>query len=77
MITPKNRIESLEEGVSEGLVIQKAFNMGYLGGWREAAVELAQGGHVPMNRDSGSVLVTKDNMYIGIYQKLLFPFQEE
>lgn len=71
----KEQIKYLEEGIYEGLVIQKAFNMGYLG--IEAAVELVQGGHVPVNRDSGSVLVTKDNMYIGIYQKLLFPFQEE
>lgn len=37
----KEQIKYLEEGIYEGLVIQKAFNMGYLG--IEAAVELAAG----------------------------------
>lgn len=69
------QIQYLEEGIYEGLVVQKAFNMGYLG--IEKAVKLLNGENVAKQYDSGSILITKDNMYIGLHQKLLFPFWEE
>ncbi|MGB8451057.1 MAG: substrate-binding domain-containing protein [Anaerocolumna sp.] len=65
-------IELLEEGVFQGIIIQKSFNMGYLG--IEEAVKLVRGIKVEKNVDSGSELITKDNMYTEENQKLLFPF---
>lgn len=65
-------IQLLEAGVFEAIVIQKPFNMGYLG--IEAAVKAARGEKVEENLDSGSVLVTKDTIYTEENQKLLFPF---
>lgn len=65
-------IELLEEGVFQGIIIQKSFNMGYLG--IEEAVKLVHGKKVDKNVDSGSQLITKDNMYSKENQKLLFPF---
>nr|WP_202621630.1 substrate-binding domain-containing protein [Anaerocolumna sedimenticola] len=68
-------IELLEEGVFQGIIIQKSFNMGYLG--IEEAVKLVKGKKVEQNVDSGSQLITKDNMYTEENQKLLFPFWGE
>ncbi len=65
-------IELLEEGVFQGIIIQKSFNMGYLG--IEEAVKLVRGKEYEENVDSGSQLITKDNMYTEENQKLLFPF---
>jgi len=65
-------IELLEEGVFQGIVIQKSFNMGYLG--IEKAVKAVRWEKVPKNVDSGSQLITKENMYTEENQKLLFPF---
>lgn len=66
------QIELLEEGVFQGIVIQKSFNMGYLG--IEKAVKVVTGEKVLRNVDSGSQLITKENMYTKENQKLLFPF---
>lgn len=68
-------IELLEEGVFQGIIIQKSFNMGYLG--IEEAVKLVKGKKVEKNVDSGSQLITKNNMYTEENQKLLFPFWGE
>lgn len=65
-------VELLEEGVFQAIVIQKSFNMGYLG--IEAAVKAVNNENVLKNVDSGSQLITKDNMYTKENQKLLFPF---
>lgn len=65
------QIRFLEAGVFEALVVQKPFNMGYLA--VEAAVEAVKGGHVEKNIDSGSELITRENMYTEENQKLLFP----
>ncbi len=65
-------IELLEEGVFQGIMIQKSFNMGYLG--IEEAINLVSGKNVKKNVDSGSELITKENMYTKENQKLLFPF---
>lgn len=71
----REQIKYLEEGIYEAIVIQKSFNMGYLG--VESAVKLLKGEKVSREIDSGSALITKENMYSSLNQKLLFPFSEE
>jgi len=71
----KEQVKFLEEGIYEAIVIQKSFNMGYLG--VESAIKLIRGEKVKSEIDSGSTLITKDNMYSNLNQKLLFPFEEE
>lgn len=65
-------IEGLEEGTFKAIVVQKAFTMGYFG--IEKAAELARGKTVDHETDSGSALVTRDNMYTEENQEILFPF---
>lgn len=65
-------IQLLEEGVFQGIIIQKPFNIGYLG--IEQAVKIIEGKHVDKNIDSGSKLITKKNMYKDANQRLLYPF---
>lgn len=65
-------IQFLEAGIIEGFVVQKPFNMGYLG--VEKAVQLLEGVQTERNIDSGSKLITQENMYTDENQKLLFPF---
>lgn len=68
------QIQLLEEGVFEALAIQKPFNMGYLG--VETAVKAVRGEKTEEEIDSGSELITKENMYTEENQKLLFPVAE-
>lgn len=68
------QIQLLESGVYEALAIQKPFNMGYLG--VETAIRAARGEKVEPSIDSGSELITKENMYTEANQKLLFPVAE-
>lgn len=68
-------IQLLEEGVLQGIVIQKPFKMGYLG--LETAVKAVNGEPVSKNINSGFEIITKENMYMEENQKLLFPFKEE
>ena len=68
-------IQYLEMGIFDAIVIQKPFNMGYLG--VEAAVNLMEGATLAQEIDSGSVLITKDTIYTEENEKLLFPFHEE
>lgn len=65
-------IKLLEEDVFQGIVIQKSFNMGYLG--IKKAVKVVKGEKIQENIDSGSQLITKENMHTMENQKLLFPF---
>lgn len=65
-------IQLMEQEVFRGLVVQKAFKMGYVG-VRET-VRLLNGEKVEKNIDSGSELVTLDNLYTSENEKLLFPF---
>lgn len=67
-------IKLIEEGVIQATVVQKPFNMGYLG--IETAVKLLTGKKVEKNINTGSELITKDNMYTPENEKLLFPFAE-
>lgn len=75
MDNSKLEIQYLEQGVIEGLVVQNPINMGYLG--VEKSVALLERNAIPKIIDSGCILVTKENMYSGMYEKLLFPFLDE
>lgn len=66
-------IQLMEEGIFQGFIIQKSFNMGYLG--VEKTIELLNGGlKEGTNLDSGSKLITREELYTEENQKLLFPF---
>lgn len=65
-------VQLMEQGVFRGLVVQKAFKMGYVG-VRET-IRMLRGEKVEKNIDSGSELVTPENMYTSEVEKLLFPF---
>lgn len=65
-------IQLLEEGVFQGIIIQKPFNMGYLG--IEQALEAASGRQIENYLDSGSKMITRENMYEEQNQRLLYPF---
>lgn len=68
----KEQIKYLEEGIYDSLVIQKPFYMGYIS--VEKTVQLLQGKDVATYIDTGSTVITKENMYSRIHEKLLFPF---
>ncbi|MFP3043215.1 substrate-binding domain-containing protein [Treponema primitia] len=65
-------IQLIEQGVIAATVIQKPFNMGYLA--VRAARDAAANRPLPPFIDTGSVLITADNLYEPENQKLLFPF---
>lgn len=68
----KEQIKYLEEGIYDSLVIQKPFYMGYIS--VEKTVQLLQGKEVATYIDTSSAVITKENMYSRIHEKLLFPF---
>lgn len=65
-------VQLMENGVFRGIVVQKAFKMGYLG--VEETVRLLRGQNYETEINSGCQLVTPENMYSGEVEKLLFPF---
>ncbi|MCD8011830.1 MAG: substrate-binding domain-containing protein [Lachnospiraceae bacterium] len=66
-------IQLMEEGIFRGFIIQKSFNMGYLG--VETTIGLLNGSvKEGTNLDSGSKLITREELYTEENQKLLFPF---
>ncbi|WP_156889743.1 substrate-binding domain-containing protein [Paenibacillus harenae] len=67
-------IAYLEDGVLQATIVQKPFNMGYLA--VKTAIELSKGKKVQPAIDTGSEVITKENMYASDKQKLLFPFVE-
>jgi ribose transport system substrate-binding protein len=67
-------VQFIEQGIISATVIQKPFNMGYLA--VQAARDVAVNRSVPPFIDTGSVLITVDNLYEPENQKLLFPFVE-
>ena len=67
-----HEIELMEAGVIQATVVQKPFNIGYLG--IKTAVQAINGKRIEANIDTGSQLITRDNMYTDVNQKLLFPF---
>ncbi|MBP3912498.1 MAG: substrate-binding domain-containing protein [Niameybacter sp.] len=64
-------IEALEKGIIEAILVQKPFNMGYLG--VKVAVDLFYGKKVEQGTDTGYKLITADTLYDTENQKLLYP----
>ncbi|MBB6672369.1 substrate-binding domain-containing protein [Cohnella nanjingensis] len=69
------QIKLLEDGSLKAIVVQKPFNMGYLG--VKAALQLIDGKKTAKTTYIDSLIVTRDNMYSPENQKLLFPFNEK
>lgn len=67
-----SEVDFIEKGTIQATVVQKPFNMGYLG--IKTAVQALKGEKVSKKIDTGSELITKDNIYTEENQKLLFPF---
>lgn len=67
----KEEIQLLESEVIQGIIVQRAFEMGYLG--ITLGIETARGEYAEPYIDSGFKLVTKENIYTEENQKLLFP----
>lgn len=65
-------VQLMENGVFKGLVVQKAFKMGYIG--VKETVLMLRGKSYEKNVNSGCELVTPENMYSSEIEKLLFPF---
>ncbi len=70
----QEEISLMEEGIIDALVVQKPFNMGYLG--ITNMVRSLEGETVDSVIDTGSELIDRDNMYTPENQRLLFPFAE-
>jgi ribose transport system substrate-binding protein len=64
-------VSALEKGAIDGLVLQDPFNMGYLA--IQTLVSHVRGEAVPARIDTGSKLVTRDNMQEPEMQALLRP----
>ncbi len=64
----------LESGVLEATVVQRPYNMGYIS-VTQAARHL-QGKPVKPVVNTGSKLITRENMFEPKYQELLFPFEK-
>lgn len=65
-------VQLMEHGVFQGIVVQKAFKMGYVG--VQETIKMLRGENYKRNVNSGCQLVTPDNMYTSEIEKLLFPF---
>jgi len=64
----------LEQGVIKATVVQRPYNMGYLA--VKTAAEYLRGQAITPFLDTGSILITRENMFQREYQELLFPFSE-
>lgn len=64
-------IESIENGLIDGTVVQKPYNMGYQA--IKTASNLIDKTVPPKKIDTGSVLVTSENLFSPAIQKLIFP----
>lgn len=71
----KEEIEFLEDGVIQALVVQKPFNMGYLG--IRTVVRKLRGEKVSSTIHTDAVLVRQENMFTEENQKLLFPIVQQ
>lgn len=69
--TPEE-IDFIEDDVIQATIVQRPFNMGYLG--VKYAVMASEGKSVPKVVDTGSTVIDKSNLYTPENQKLLFPF---
>ena len=71
----RRELSYLEAGVLKATVVQRPYNMGYLS--VKTAVEYLSGKSVERFIDTGSVLITRENMFSREYQELLFPFNPQ
>ncbi len=67
-------LEYLEQDIMKAIVIQRPFNMGYLS--IKTAFQHLKGQDVDSFINTGSLLITVDNMYHQELQEVLFPFGE-
>lgn len=67
-----DEIKLIQEGVIQATIVQKPFNMGYLG--IKTAVQALKGKKFDKKIDTGYQIITKENMFSFENQKLLFPF---
>ena len=65
----------LERGILKATVVQRPYNMGYMA--IKTAVEYLRGKEVESVIDTGSVLITAENMFQRKYQELLFPVNDD
>lgn len=65
-------VRLLEEDIFSGIIIQKPFNMGYLG--IETTYQLLMGKEVQPSIDSGTELITREDVYTKEGQQALFSF---
>jgi ribose transport system substrate-binding protein len=68
-------MQYLERNVIQATVVQHPYDMGYLA--MKTAYEHLAGRDVPRIIDTGSLLVTAENMFDPGYQETLFPFGED
>ncbi len=68
-------IQYLEQKIIQAIIVQKPFNMGYLG--VTFAADAVNGKKIPEVIDTGSEIITKDTMYTSENQKLLFPVNRD
>ena len=68
-------IKLLERGLFEGIVIQNPYTMGYLA--VEQAARMINGGEAEQTVDSGSKLITREEVHSEENQKMLFMFTED
>lgn len=71
----RQEIEFLEDGTVKALVVQRPFNMGYLG--IRTLVHAIRGRRVDRVIYTDAVLVRKDDMFTQENQKLLFPIVQK
>jgi len=71
----REEIDFLEKGVVKALVVQKPFNMGYVG--IRTLMEILRGRPVEPIIYTDSVLVRQENMFTEENQKLLFPIVQD
>lgn len=62
----------LESGEVDALIVQNPYAMGYLG--VETAYKLLSGKQTEARIDTATTLVTRENMYLPEYQKILFRY---
>ncbi|MEA4890077.1 MAG: substrate-binding domain-containing protein [Clostridiaceae bacterium] len=67
------QISYLERGILSATVIQRPFNMGYLSIVK--TLDALRGRSIESFVDTGSILITKDTIYLEENEKLLFPFE--
>jgi ribose transport system substrate-binding protein len=64
----------LQRGIIKATVVQRPFDMGYFA--VKTAYEYLKGREVSARINTGSLLVTAENMFEPGYQEILFPFNE-